>query len=113
MTCCIILFEFVKGNYSVIYSACALAQHAWEHIDWTSICILGIGTRVTCLMCMRNSSSPLPCSAGLEHPPHFTNIAGITTVDLVHNTGLVTIRNVVLRMGENPSCAHVHLNLSV
>ena len=38
------------------------------------------------------------------------------TIDLVHNTGLVIIRNVVLRMGENaPKCLeglHVDLNIN-
>ena len=73
-----------------------------------------------CMLCLAEKSTALWCSDILvfKCPPHFTNIAGITvmTIDLVHNTGLVIIRNVVLRMGENaPKCPeglHVDLNIN-
>ena len=70
----------------------------------------------------RNPSSQLPCSAltyGSCCSPRLTNIAGITimTIDLIHNIGLITIRNVVLRMGEDcsecPEGLHVDFDINI
>ena len=63
----------------------------------------------------RDPSSPLLRHMGFECPPCFTYIAGITvtTIDLVHNAGLVIIRNTILWVGENsPKCSEgLHVDL--
>ena len=39
---------------------------------------------------------------GFKCFPRLTNVAGITItiIDLIHNIGLITIRNAILQMGE-------------
>ena len=39
---------------------------------------------------------------GLECPTSIT----VMTVDLIHNVGLIIIRDAILRMGENPLKSH-------
>ena len=56
---------------------------------------------------------------GLQCPSCFTNITGITvtTIDLIHNVGLIIIGDAILWMGKDlPECPewlHVDLNIDV